>query len=61
MIIFHYFSKSSMYFICCSNLQKKKIRVSQKFCNILVVCANFRRVYYMTEAIQAVRGILYGW
>ena len=35
--------------------------MSQKFCNILEVRAILFCLYHMTEAVQTVVGIRYGW
>ena len=35
--------------------------MSQKFCNILVVCVTLQCVYHVTKGVKAVEGTSYGW
>ena len=44
------------HFQCLYWTKAKNTRASQKFCDILVVCASLWCIYHVTEAVQATKG-----
>ena len=48
------------FFLTFLLLRLFNIRMSQKFCNILV-CASLWHVYHVTKAVQAMEGTLCSW